>query len=70
MRTTTAPTDAAAKRQFLVYLEPDLIRRTKIHAIQLGTTASEIVHRALIEFLAREGGGGPASEPTDGAPGR
>jgi hypothetical protein len=70
LKATTAPPEAAEKRQFLVYLEPELIRRTKIYAIERGMTASGVVQQALLEFLTRKGGGESASDPNDSAPGR
>jgi hypothetical protein len=42
------------KRQFLIHLEFDLIRRTKILAIQREVSASSLVRAAVLEFLGRE----------------
>jgi predicted transcriptional regulator len=41
------------KRQFLVHIDADLIRRTKILALQQNVTASSLVQIAVAEFLSR-----------------
>lgn len=46
---------ASDKRQFLVHIEADLIRRIKILAIERGTTASSLVQQAMMDFLVRQG---------------
>jgi hypothetical protein len=42
------------KRQFLVHLDAELIRRIKIMAINRKVTASSIVQAALLDFLAAQ----------------
>ena len=42
------------KRQFLVHLDDELIRRIKIMAINRKVTASSIVQEALLNFLATQ----------------
>lgn len=42
------------KRQFLVVIDAEIIRRTKILAIERGVTASAVVQQALVDFLRRE----------------
>ena len=49
---TRAP--QAAKRQFLVHLDTELIRRIKILAINRKVTASSIVQSALLDYLAAQ----------------
>jgi predicted transcriptional regulator len=49
--THTAP---ASKRQFLVHLDADLIRRIKILAINRKVTASSLVQAALLDYLAAQ----------------
>ncbi len=44
---------ATEKRQFLIHIDADLIRRTKILAIQRKVTASSLVQAAVAEFLGR-----------------
>jgi predicted transcriptional regulator len=55
---------AAEKRQFLVHIDAELIRRVKILAIDRGVSASSLVQQSLIEFLNRE----TPSAPRLGAP--
>lgn len=45
----------AEKRQFLVHIDADLIRRIKILAIDRSVTASSLVQQAITEFLSRAG---------------
>ena len=45
--------EAAGKRQFLVHIDADLIRRIKILAIDRSVTASSLVQQAITEFLTR-----------------
>ncbi|WP_149536632.1 ribbon-helix-helix domain-containing protein [Siccirubricoccus phaeus] len=42
------------RRQFLVVIDAEIIRRTKILAIERGVSASSLVQQALAEFLGRE----------------
>lgn len=42
------------KRQFLVVIDAEVIRRTKILAIERHVTASSIVQQALTQFFDRE----------------
>lgn len=51
----------ADRRQFLVHIDAELIRRTKILAIELDTTASSIVQQALTEFFARQTPASPSA---------
>lgn len=46
-------TDAAGRKQFLVHIDADVIRRVKILALDREVSASSLVEEALIEFLAR-----------------
>ena len=47
-------TAARRTRQFLVHLDPDLIRRIKIMAIERNVSASSLVQRAMLAVLAAE----------------
>jgi len=47
-------TALAEKRQFLVHLDADLIRRIKILAINRKVTASSLVQAALLDYLAAQ----------------
>ena len=46
---------AGGKRQFLVHLDANLIRRIKILAIDRNVSASSLVQEALLAFLAATG---------------
>ena len=67
-RSRTAKAAGAMKRQFLVQLDPDLIRRIKILAIDRNVSASSLVQQALVVFLASEAGKSPPTGPTETAP--
>jgi hypothetical protein len=60
--TTEAP---RGKRQFLVLLDANLIRRIKILAIDRNVSASSLVQEALLVFLAAAGSSPPPCEPGD-----
>lgn len=47
--------EAAApnRRQFLVHIDADLIRRVKILAIEEGVSASSLVQDAIVDLLSR-----------------
>jgi hypothetical protein len=47
------------KRQFLVHLDANLIRRVKILAIDRNVSASSLVQEALLAFLAAAGKSNP-----------
>ncbi len=42
---------SSGKRQFLVHLNPDLIHRVKILAIERNVSASSLVQEALLAWL-------------------
>jgi predicted HicB family RNase H-like nuclease len=44
---------APTRKQFLVHIDSDVIRRVKILAIDRGVSASSLVQEAIIEFLSR-----------------
>ncbi len=52
--TASRPDETGEKRQFLVHIEADVIRRIKILAIERGVTASSLVQQAVVDFLARQ----------------
>jgi hypothetical protein len=45
---------AGGRRQWLVYVDPNVIKETKKAAVDLDTTASGIVEEALKELLNRK----------------
>jgi hypothetical protein len=47
------PDGSPLRKQFLVHIEADVIRLTKILALERGVSASSIVQQALVELLAR-----------------
>jgi hypothetical protein len=49
-----------AKRQFLVHLDANLIRRIKILAIDRNVSASSLVQEALLAFLGAAGNSNPS----------
>lgn len=54
------------RRQFLVHIDADLIRRIKILAITRDSTASGLVEAALTEFLDRNSeASAPAAAPSE-----
>jgi predicted transcriptional regulator len=60
-----APEGTAEKRQFLVHIDADLIRRIKIMAIERSTTASSLVQAAVAEFLSRQGPPPPSASHSE-----
>ena len=48
-------TEPRVSRQFLVHIDPTLIRRVKILALDRNTSASKVVQEALIAFVASAG---------------
>jgi hypothetical protein len=59
---------ATEKRQFLVHIDADLIRRTKILAIERHVTASSLVQIAVAEFLSRHSSNLPSANHSEGIP--
>jgi predicted HicB family RNase H-like nuclease len=55
MKLSGLPDPGPAKQQFNVYLPPQLIQRAKYRALDDQMSLSELVERALTEFL-RTGG--------------
>nr|WP_294563057.1 CopG family transcriptional regulator [uncultured Rhodopila sp.] len=45
--------EGPARKQFLVHIDADVIRRVKILAIDRGVSASSVVQQAIVEFLSR-----------------
>jgi hypothetical protein len=50
---------AGEKRQFLVHIDAEVVRRIKILAIDRNVSASSLVQQALLDYLA----GDPAVTP-------
>jgi hypothetical protein len=48
-----AESKGPARKQFLVHIDADLIRRVKILALDRGVTASSLVQEAIVEFLSQ-----------------
>ena len=44
---------SVARKQFLVHIDAELIRRVKILAVERGVSASSLAQEATIKFLAR-----------------
>ena len=45
--------EGPSRKQFLVHIDADVIRRVKILAIDRGVSASSLVQEAIVEFLSR-----------------
>jgi hypothetical protein len=43
-----------ARKQFLVHMDVDVIRRVKILAIERGVSASNLVQEVIVEFLSQD----------------
>jgi hypothetical protein len=56
------------KRQFLVHIDADLIRRIKILALDRNVTASSLVQEALRAYLATAAASSPSSRQREGKP--
>jgi hypothetical protein len=54
------------KRQFLVHLDANLIRRVKILAIDRNVSASSLVQEALLAFLGVAGNSNPSPRKPGG----
>jgi hypothetical protein len=54
------------KRQFLVHLDANLIRRVKILAIDRNVSASSLVQEALLAFLGAAGNSDPSPRKRGG----
>jgi predicted transcriptional regulator len=50
----TTKSEGPARKQFLVHMDVDVIRRVKILALDRGVTASSLVQEAIVEFLSRD----------------
>jgi hypothetical protein len=48
------PEKGSEKRQLLIQIDADLIKRTKIAAVEQRVFASRLVQQALEEFLSRQ----------------
>lgn len=48
-----AESKGPARKQFLVHIDADLIRRVKILALDRGVSASSLVQEAIVELLSR-----------------
>ena len=56
---SVAPKTARGKRQFLVHVDVNVIRRIKILAIDRNVSASSLVQEALLAYLAAVGNSAP-----------
>ena len=56
------------KRQFLVHIDADLIRRIKILALDRNVTASSLVQEALLAYLATSAASPPSNRQREGKP--
>lgn len=61
MRVETPATNGREKRQFLVHIDANLIRRVKILAIERNVSASSLVQEALLIYLATRGAASSAA---------
>ena len=56
------------KRQFLVHIDADLIRRIKILALDRNVTASSLVQEALLAYLATAAASAPSNRQPEDKP--
>ena len=56
------------KRQFLVHIDANLIRRIKILALDRNVTASSLVQEALLAYLATAAASSPSSRQPEDKP--
>lgn len=59
---------ATEKRQFLVHIDADLIRRTKTLAMERHVTACSLVKLRLRNFITRHGSTQPSANHSEGIP--